>query len=238
MATAWADIICNRAMAVIDDERLTEELALNPARFLRRMSLYMEMAIPLMSRPPELLDWLQTDLVTPLYGDFQWVTTEQSTSEETTLDTGMTEYETVSCNLRTMTPAGDVLLTPYTDFTYNEETGEVTFPAQAEAGLEYDLDFYKDGSFAQDLTDRQQRLLGLAIASVWDERFSRNWLNIQMKIKDSSFNTVNESNYMKELTARLRSNQSALHDALRRYEQDCTYDAAVRHGDRWSFTLL
>lgn len=46
MGTKWSEIISNHAMLEIDDVRLQEDAANNPAAFLRRMSLYMVNAIP------------------------------------------------------------------------------------------------------------------------------------------------------------------------------------------------
>ena len=135
----------------------------------------------------------------------------------------MIGYELFSCSLRTYDSAGVVTATSVSDVTYDSETGEVTFPVQQSSGLEYSLDFYTDGSFGVDLTEAQKRLLGLCIGIVWDERFSRNWLNIQQKVKDSSFDTVNESNYMREVQSRLSVNRHLLNDELRRYEQDMAY---------------
>lgn len=46
MGTKWSEVISNHAMVAIDDVRLQEEAANDPAAFLRRMSLYMVNAIP------------------------------------------------------------------------------------------------------------------------------------------------------------------------------------------------
>lgn len=223
MGTSWSEVICNYAMPVIDDVRLTDQMQENPALFLRRMSLYMDLAIPMLSRPPSLDALLKEGLEKPDYGDVTWVSTPESKHEETVVDTGMIGYELFSCSLRTSDSAGVITATPVTDVTYNSETGEVTFPVQQSAKLEYSLDFYTDGSFGADLTEAQKRLLGLCIGIVWDERFSRNWLNLQAKVKDSSFDTVNESNYMREVQSRLSVNRHLLNDELRRYEQDMAY---------------
>ena len=42
MGTSWSEIISDHAMVFIDDVRLTDQAAESPARFLRRMSLYMK----------------------------------------------------------------------------------------------------------------------------------------------------------------------------------------------------
>jgi hypothetical protein len=120
-----------------------------------------------------------------------------------------------------------VTSTPVSGVTYDPETGTVVFPKQETVGLEYNVDFYTDGSFYYDLTEAQKRLLGLAVGVVWDERFSRNWLNLTMKVKDASFDTVNESNYMREVQNRLFMNRHLLNDELRKYEQDVAYKNTV-----------
>lgn len=235
MGTPWTEIICNSAMPVMDDVRLNDQMGENPALFFRRMALYMDLAIPMVSRPPELDSYLNYELTKPEYDDFIWRSTSESLEGETTVETSMTGYELFSCSLREVDDSGVVTSTPVSGVTYDPETGTVVFPQQEAVGLEYNVDFYTDGSFYYDLTEAQKRLLGLAVGVVWDERFSRNWLNITQKIKDSSFDTVNESNYMREVQNRLFMNRHLLNDELRKYEQDVAYKNTVtpRAQIRW-----
>ena len=227
MGTPWTEIICNYAMPVMDDVRLIDQMGENPALFFRRMALYMDLAIPMVSRPPELDSYLNYELVKPVYDDMIWRSTSESLEGETTVKTTMTGYELFSCSLREVDESGVVTYTPVSGVTYDHETGTIVFPQQETVGLEYNVDFYTDGSFYYDLTEAQKRLLGLAIGVVWDERFSRNWLNITMKVKDASFDTVNESNYMREVQNRLFMNRHLLNDELRKYEQDVAYKNTV-----------
>jgi hypothetical protein len=235
MGTPWTEIICNYAMPVMDDVRLNDQMGENPALFFRRMALYMDLAIPMVSRPPELDSYLNYELTKPDYDDFIWRSTSESLEGETTVETSMTGYELFSCSLREVDDSGVVTSTPVSGVTYDPETGTVVFPQQETVGLEYNVDFYTDGSFYYDLTEAQKRILGLAVGVVWDERFSRNWLNITQKIKDSSFDTVNESNYMREVQNRLFMNRHLLNDELRKYEQDVAYKNTVtpRAQIRW-----
>lgn len=227
MGTPWSEVICNYAMPVIDDVRLIDQMGENPALFFRRMALYMDLAIPMVSRPPELDSYLNYELVKPVYDDMIWRSTSESLEGETTVETTMTGYDLFSCSLREVDESGVVTSTPVSGVTYDPETGTVVFPQQETVGLEYNVDFYTDGSFYYDLTEAQKRLLGLAVGVVWDERFSRNWLNITQKIKDASFDTVNESNYMREVQNRLFMNRHLLNDELRKYEQDVAYKNTV-----------
>lgn len=222
MGTPWTEIICNYAMPVMDDVRLTDQMGENPALFFRRMALYMDLAIPMVSRPPELDSYLNYELVKPEYDDYLW-----TSDGESTVEAGKTGYELFSCSIREVDDSGVVTSTPVSNVEYDVETGTVTFLDGTTEGTVYNIDFYTDGSFYYDLTEAQKRILGLAVGVVWDERFSRNWLNITQKIKDSSFDTVNESNYMREVQNRLFMNRHLLNDELRKYEQDVAYKNTV-----------
>lgn len=216
--TALAEII-GEAMIYIDDVRLQEQLAVNPALFYRRTSAYISAAMPLLSSPPELYCHVSKEYVPAEYDDFTWVSTERSVNEKTAVDTGCIGYEL--CSVMTRSEDG-LEAYGYEDFAYDPETGIVTFGIQKEANTEYEIDFYKDGS-VKDLTLSMKRLFGLAIAVVWNERFSNDWLNITPKIHDSTFNVVNESTYMDKLTGRTLAFRKKFEDELHKYEQINAY---------------
>ncbi len=227
MATTWAEVV-GAALTVIDDERASEQLTVSPAQFYRRMSAYVNFALPMLNRPPELLKHLKNGMTQPEFDEAEWTSTETSTGEETQVETGFTGYDLCSVVMRIPDgAAGGVIYAPYSDFTYDAETGIVTFPVQQSAGVEYMIDFYNDGTFPT-LTDSQMRLFALAIAVVWDERFERTWLSITPKIKDSTFDVGNEANYMEKSSQRLQRNIAAFNDRLRHYEQDCAYLNVVK----------
>mgnify|MGYP000596175689 FL=1 len=173
MGTAWSDIITNSAMVVIGDDRMQDDLRTDAALFFRRMSSWMGMAIPMLKSPPELLVYLTDGLVEPQYADFEWTSDQISTTQETVVETGKIGYELCNCVSVQYARNGDAAFFPYTDFTYDPETGVVTFPQQDSADVEYRLDFYTDGQFAHDLTFRQKRLLGLAFAVTSENSSSR-----------------------------------------------------------------
>ena len=231
MGTMWGEIITDHAMVEIDDVRLIESAREDAAAFMRKMALYMVNAIPLFNMPPEMTDWPHKGRRVPQYGDFYWESTAESTTKETRVDTGMKGYELFSCAVVRQDAAGTLSYEPYSAASYDAESGIVTFPAQDGAGISYTLDFYTDGSFAQELTMRQKRILGLCVAAVWDERFyGHNWLNDQMKVKDASFETVNEGTYMEKSSQKHGKNRARLIDELRKYEQDCAHLNVVRRG--------
>ena len=228
--TTWADIIA-AAMVLIDDVRLEEQLATSPAQFYRRMAGWINQAYTKLSKPPELLAYLKSEKTDPEFDDYLWESTAASvTDPETVVPTGKIGYELCSVTVRVQHPNGTISLTPYPDATYDAETGNVTFPQQAQEGIGYDIDFYTDGAFPT-LSDAQMRLAALAVATLWDERFARNWLAIGPKIHDESFEAPNEPQYMEKSGKRLHENIIAFEDELRAYEQICAYTATVRNGN-------
>lgn len=219
--TAIAEVI-TQAMVYIDDIRLQEQLGVNPALFYRRMSDYINAAMPLLSSPPQLFDYVYGEYTAPEYADMYWTSTEESIAGETVIPTEYTGYDL--CSVVSLDAENNA--TAYTEAIYDSETGAITFPPQLEAGINYEIDFYKDGETA-DLTPTMVRLFALAIAIVWDERFSNSWLNITPKIKDSSFQTVNESTYIDKLTHRQKENRQRFQDEMRKYEQNSAYKTIV-----------
>ena len=225
MAQTQIASIIQQAMSLIDDVRLTQQLAENPSLFYRRMNGYVSLAIPLMSSPPELYSYVTSAYQESAYADFAWVSTEESMSAETQVATGCKGYDLCSVSLMS---ADGRSTTPYTDASYDPVTGIVTFPVQSAEGLMYEIDFYEDGSFAE-LSAQEMRLFALAVALMWNERLNNNWLNIQPKIKDSSFETINESNYIDKMTQRGRELRLEFTDEIKKYEQMVTYERVVHN---------
>lgn len=224
MATSWAEIDA-AAMVLIDDIRLQEQLEVSPALYYRRMALFVQTALPLLSRPPEFLGYLTGSEVVPEYADYDWISTEDSTTQQTVVATGMIGYDICSCVISQVLDDGRILQTPYA-VTYDAETGDVTFPIQQAAEIVYQLDFYKDGSFAT-LSQAQIKLFASAIALVWDERFVQTWLNRTPKINDSSFATVNEANYTEKTSQAHLRREQAFYEELKHYEQLCAYRSVI-----------
>ncbi len=235
MATSWAEIDA-AAMVLIDDIRLQEQLEVSPALYYRRMSLFVRSAMPMLSRPPEFLTYLTQSITDPEYGDYEWVSTDASMTQETEVSTNFLGYDLCSCVSSEVLDDGRVLQTPY-EVSYNAETGIVTFPIQTAAGINYELDFYKDGSFGT-LSQAQIQLFASAISLVWDERFIGNWLNRTPKINDSSFSTVNEANFAEKTSQAHVRREQAFHEALKHYEQLCAYNANVSARGGGGVTLV
>ena len=235
MATSWAQIDA-AAMLPIDDIRLQEQFEISPALFYRRMALFVERAIPMLSRPPELLTLLTGSMVKPLFGEASWTSTSESLQTETVVETGQIGFDLCSCTVNEVLDDGRVLQTPYA-VTYDKVTGNVTFPQQYTIGIVYELDFYTDGSFG-DLSDAVIQLFASAISVIWDERFVNAWLQRTPKINDSSFSTVNEANWTEKTSqAHLRKVQE-FNEKLKHYEQLCAYKTAVTDRNVNGVTLV
>lgn len=217
--------IIKKAMVIIDDVRLTQQLAENPAIFYRRMCGYVELAIPMLSSPPELYRYITDNLTESEFASAAWVSTEESLTQETDVDTGKTGFDLCCVS---MYDQDEKSVIQYTGAEYDPETGVVTFPVQTDTEIVYDIDFYKDGSVAE-LTPQMERLFALAVAVMWNERLDNNWLNIQPKIKDSSFSTINESNYIDKMTARAKEKRLEFTDELKKFEQNTMYERVVRN---------
>lgn len=233
MATTVSEVI-SQALIFIDDVRLTELLQVSPARFYRKMSAYVQAAIPLLNRPPELFAYVSEEYVEPTFESSEWTSTFESVGTSTEVDTGITEYDLCSVTVRSEDGTYE---SPYSDFTYNAETGIITFGPQTQSGIQYEIDFYKDGSLA-DLSITMMRLMALAVTTVWYDRFSNNWLNMQMKIHDSSFDTVNESNYIEKLAFKNKEIKQAFTSELHKYEQDVAYNRTIPKVFRTKATTL
>ena len=222
--TQLTDVIKN-AMTIIDDIRLTQQLAQNPVLFYRKMMGYVELAIPMLSSPPELYTYITSEYEAAEFTEAAWVSTEESLAAETDVETGKIGYDLCSV----MVNKGDGKPpVPYTEAEYDSETGIVTFPVQTVSGLVYDIDFFKDGSVA-DLTPQMMRLFALAISVMWNERLDNDWLDITPKIKDSSFSTINESNYIDKMTARNKEKRRVFTDELKKFEQTTMYQKVVNN---------
>lgn len=217
--------IIKKAMVIIDDVRLTQQLAENPALFYRRMCGYVELATPMLSSPPELYRYITDNLTESEFASAAWISTEESLTQETDVETGKVGFDLCCVSMYDQSARNVVR---YTSAEYDPETGIVTFPVQTETEVVYDIDFYKDGSVAE-LTPQMERLFALAVAVMWNERLDNNWLNIQPKIKDSSFSTLNESNYIDKMTNRAKEKRLEFTDELKKFEQNTMYERVVRN---------
>ena len=124
--TTFIDVICNHAMVEIADLRLENDMNISPARFFRKMALYMIQAIPRFNRPPEAREWLK--FTAPVYDDYDYTVPGDYSSGDLTIETGMTGFDMAS--VIKIQPNGtgtyDFISIPVAQ--YNAETGDVVVP--------------------------------------------------------------------------------------------------------------
>lgn len=226
MGTAWSSVITDDAMLIINDLRLSEELAENPALFFRKMSFYMKQAVPRFNRPPEIKNWLT--YTEPVFADYSY-TPDSDISEETTIDTGLLGYDFMSAGIITSDVYGNPVYTPISSgvASYDADTGVITLnPTEIdpiESGCTLSFDFYTDGSFDNDLTAAQRRILALCIQYVWETSFVNDWLNRAPRAKDRSFDAGNVSSQTRANTERINAVKRTLDDEMTGYAQSCEY---------------
>lgn len=220
--TTFSEVITDFAMVQIDDERLQELLAENPARFFRKMSLYMINAIPRFTQPPEARIWLR--FTAPTFSDFTYTVTGEE-GGSAVVDTGVTGYSLVSAVYTTDDGYGGLMDVPVPVLSDNPETGEVTLEISGELPPETPivLDFYTDGVFDRELDYRVKRILGLCVQLEWEMRFVNAFLIQTPKIKDKSFDVGSESNLTRANTERIRMLTDNLNDEMRKLAQDVAY---------------
>lgn len=185
-------------------------------------------------------------LIEPIYGSFQYTIPEDLTSDFVLqLDDNGKGYELFSCKKVTFDDFDNVVLLPMGDFktevkkdedgkkyyiitvgivTYNSKDGTVTFHATIDnpiqKGTIFDMDFYTDGYFIENLTFEIMNILGLCFQVVWETRFINDWLSNVSKIEDKSFYEQNRANKIRADNERLALLDTKLAEAMRRYEQN------------------
>lgn len=224
--TAFIDVICNHAMVEISDIRLDKDMAINPARFFRKMSFFMLNAIPRFNRPPEAREWLKC--TAPVYDDMDYIVPYDYLSGALQIETELTEYEVVSAVKIKEDGYGGMEYVPIPGLTYDSETGVVSIPESSVCPNDkISIDFYTDGYFDRELGYDIKNILGLLVQVVWENRFANDFLIQQPKIKDRSFDVGNEANYMRASTERMRFLNEQVNQAMHAFERANAYTNVV-----------
>ena len=220
--TTFSEVITDFAMVQIDDERLQALLLENPARFFRKMSLYMINAIPRFTHPPEARIWLR--FTAPTYDDYTYMVTGAE-GGEAQIETGITGYSIASAVYTMDDGYGGLMDVPVEITASDPETGNVTLkiPEDLAPDTPIGIDFYTDGTFDRELDYRVKRILGLCVQLEWEMRFINAFLIQTPKIKDKSFDVGSESNLTRANTERVRMLTDNLNDEMRNFEQDVAY---------------
>ena len=221
--TTFSEIITDYAMVEIDDVRLHKELAVSPARFYRKMCLYMNNAIPRFNRPPVVRGWLK---YTPAqWDDFQY-SAQETVQSGNVIATNIKGYDMANAVQVSDDGYGGIQYTPV-PIVYDTNTGNVTVQTELQQNAQIDIDFYTDGVFNLELGGEMKRILGLCVQVVWENRFVNNFLLQQPKIKDRSFDLGSEANHMNAGTKRLGALTQMLIQELNAFEQAVAYTSVV-----------
>ena len=227
MATTWEEVVTNYGLVAINDIRLYEELEANPALFYRKMAQYMVNAIPLFSRPPEIVSHLAC--AEPSYDDYQYTVPSEATFP-VVLNTEKVGFELCCVTIIGTDEYGNPQYTEVSNFVYDAETGELTLNTETPEGTEYDINFYTDGYFANDLSMEMKMILGECLHLVWEMRFSSSWLDRAQKPRDKTFDLPNEANWTRAQMEKAELVRYRLNGLIYAYEQRVEYNRAFANG--------
>ena len=228
MATTFSDIITLALTSkIINDLRWEQDFAENAALFLRQKSKAVELAIPKFNRPPEIREYLA--YTAPSF-DSYYEYEEHATQGTVTIETEMTGYELCNVGILSIDQYGDPAYTPVKTFAYNEETGDVIILGNYPAKTEFQIDFYTDGVFVNDLNMEVQEILCYCLNMVWETGFSGEWLNRTPILQDKTFKRAStESAWTEAQEHKRKAAENALNDRLMKYEQNAQYRSVVMY---------
>ena len=225
----------------VDDIRLSDLKTTNAPLYARKMYSYLRAAIPLFNLPPEMQYFLLGDesnpkIVYPMFSSAEHTENTKRTSDFTiSLGNEYKGYELFSCQIRSVDPLGNIVMTPV-NASYNAEAGSVTISASpdnpVEIGTVFDMDFYKDGFFENSLTPEMMSILGMCFSVVWQTRFSTDWLSMVPKVEDRSFYEQNRANKINADSSRLELLRRNLAGEMRRFEQN-QYRQNIVPSSKW-----
>lgn len=235
--TPLLNVITKYCAPYVDDVRLNTLASANPPLYARKMSQYMIPAISLFTLPAEMQTYLlgtqdNPQFTEPTYDGILYTVANEETSNFTIeLGEDFTGYELFCCSIRQTDETGDIYNT-LINATYDSQTGTVTVPATQEqpitAGTVLEMDFYKDGMFAQNLSSEIQNILGMCFQVIWQERFNMDWLSMVSKAEDKSFYEQNRANKIRADTERLEMLRKQLAGEMRRFEQNSYYNSIIK----------
>lgn len=236
-------VITEYCSVYIDDINLQMLAEEDTPLYARRIWGYFRPAINLFNLPAKMPLYLlgtpeNPKLTEPIYGSTQYTVTEDKT-EPFTLELGDSGkgYELFCCRIRTFDDFENVEMQSMGNAVYNQDgtitvgiatynptTGVVTFTASTEnpvlKGTVFDMDFYTDGYFAENLSPEIMNILGMCFQVVWQTRFMNDWLSNVSKVEDKSFFEQNRANKIKSDNERFQLLQTNLAQAMRRFEQN------------------
>lgn len=230
MATPVLKVITQYCSILIDDINLDALARENMPLYARRMWSYLQAAIPNFTTPSGMLPYLlgTTDspkLIDPIYANFKYVTEDDLTEDKViALGEDGKGHELFCCRIETVDKRDRIIMVPTNLAKYDSENGTVTLTASEKnpipKGTIFDMDFYTDGYFIEDLSVEIMRILGLCFQVIWQTRFNNDWLSNIPKVEDRSFSEQNRANKEKVDSERLEKYKSGLNSAMRTLERN------------------
>ena len=230
MATPILKVITEYCAIQVEDINLQTLAQEDPPLYARRMWGHLRAGIPLFTLPATMQTYLLGTETNPKLTepkcDSYLYTVEIEAVENITIELGdeYIGYELFCCRLRTYDDFGNVILTNTDIASYDPEAGIVTLQASVEKpipqGMEFDMDFYTDGAFANTLSPEMMSILGDCFAVIWQTNFNNNFLSNVSKVEDPSFKEQNRANKIRSDTERLQAMRTQLAEQMRRYEQN------------------
>lgn len=228
MATPILKVITQYCALYVDDIRERQRAETNMPLYARKMWGYLQAAIPFFTIPSSMLEYLvgtyeNPKITAPTYGSLIYKTEEDLTQDFEYQPDNSKGYELFNCQIQELDDFDNVILYPTNVATYDSENGTITFHATPKQpipkGTVFNMDFYTDGYFEENLSGDIMRILGKCFEVVWQTRFNNDWLSIVPKVEDKSFYEQNRANKIKSDNERLTQYESSLASAMRRYEQ-------------------
>ena len=232
--TSLLSIFKDYMSVYVDDIRLSELAETDFPLWARNMWFYAKAAIPLFNMPPEMVDYLIGDANNPKLTEPKFASATYTVDADTesplviTLDQSFYNYQYFCVRQRVTAALGNVDYLP-ANAAYDPEPATITITSDGTIpqGTVYEMDFYTDGYFVNDVSAQMANILGMCFQVVWTDRFNTDWLSNVTKVEDKSFFEQNRSNKMRADTDRLNQVRSKLSEEMRRYEQNLYYGKMV-----------
>lgn len=178
--------IYTRAVNFMDDPHITDAFKNNQVLFYQIMNGYLNNAIPLFYIPSGIQEKLN-DRVEP-QGQIELFHSVDVTIKKFTLTT------TPPDNALFLYMANNEIV----NATYDKTDNSVIFEKEIPLGKEnVYVEWYEDGYFNQDLTDRQEVILSLLLVQCWTQKEKNFLLDIRRLLQDTDFKLISEGSSLK-----------------------------------------
>lgn len=231
MGTTWEELEARAMTYIKDDLSLEDDMRNRLPVFYNRMRAYMVEAIPVFNRPPEMMQRLAA-YTAPQFESVSYTAVGGITAG-TVIQTGVTGADLASVGVIAEDEYGEVSYLPFTAFSYDAESGNVTIQQDISVSDTIEIDLYTSGSFSMELNDTEKGILAFAIYNRYEHRFDNDVLERTAKIRDSSFSTISEASQTQANTARQKLADSQLFEMMRAYQDNIEWWRVRNRSGAW-----